>query len=82
MSGNQEQEQVPLTPEDTLTEGPFEDGFNIKSVLAALFIGFVMLPGAIYLALVSGTGIGAAGTAGSGSGSGAGGIASPSSIAV
>ncbi|MBL7171137.1 MAG: OPT/YSL family transporter [Candidatus Omnitrophica bacterium] len=39
---------------------PFEDGFNIKSIIAALFIGFIMLPGTIYMSLVSGAGIGGA----------------------
>ncbi len=39
---------------------PFEEGFNVRTIIAALFIGFIMLPGAIYLSLVSGTGIGAA----------------------
>lgn len=33
---------------------PFEDGFNRRTVLAALFVGFVMLPGSIYLSLVMG----------------------------
>ena len=32
----------------------FEPGFNIKTLWAALFVGFVMLPGAIYLGLVTG----------------------------
>jgi len=33
---------------------PFEPGFNLKTLWAALFVGFVMLPGAIYLGLVTG----------------------------
>ncbi len=33
---------------------PFEPGFNTKTLWAALFVGFVMLPGAIYLGLVTG----------------------------
>jgi hypothetical protein len=36
---------------------PFEDGFNVKSILAAFFIGLVILPGAIYLGLMTGGGI-------------------------
>jgi len=36
---------------------PFQEGFNMKTVFAALFIGFVMLPGAIYLGLITGGGI-------------------------
>ena len=39
-----------LGPEDA-----FEPGFNTKTIVAALFIGFIMLPGAMYLSLVSGT---------------------------
>ena len=35
-------------------DGPFEPGFNKKTLWAALFVGFVMLPGAIYLGLVTG----------------------------
>jgi len=40
-----------LEPEPLL---PFEDGFNRRTVLAALFVGFIMLPGSIYLSLVMG----------------------------
>lgn len=35
-------------------DAPFEPGFNSKTLLAALFVGFLMLPGAIYLGLVTG----------------------------
>ena len=35
-------------------DAPFEDGFNLKTVWATLFVGVVMLPGAIYLGLVTG----------------------------
>jgi hypothetical protein len=38
----------------------FESGYDIKALIGALFIGFVMLPGAIYLGLVAGMGISAA----------------------
>ena len=38
----------------------FKSGFNIKTVIAALFIGFIMLPGAIYLGLITGGGMGGA----------------------
>ncbi|NOZ63484.1 MAG: solute carrier organic anion transporter, partial [Caldiserica bacterium] len=41
-------------------EEKFESGFNIKTVVAALFIGFIMLPGAIYLGLITGGSIGGA----------------------
>ena len=38
----------------------FEDGFDIKTVLGGLFVGLVMLPGAIYLGLVAGMTLGPA----------------------
>ena len=38
----------------------FEDGFGAKTILGALFIGLVMLPGSIYLGLTAGMGIGSA----------------------
>ncbi|RKY61150.1 MAG: hypothetical protein DRP95_03250, partial [Candidatus Latescibacterota bacterium] len=51
-----EREGYRLVPEGT----PFEDGFNIKTVWGALFVGFVMMPGAIYLGLVMGATLGGA----------------------
>ncbi|MGI6595258.1 MAG: OPT/YSL family transporter [Candidatus Ratteibacteria bacterium] len=36
---------------------PFQEGFNVRTIIAALFIGFIMLPGAIYLGLMTGGGI-------------------------
>lgn len=44
----------PPAPED------FEEGFGIRTILGALFVAFVMLPGAAYLGLVTGTGLGSA----------------------
>ena len=38
----------------------FEDGFGWKSIVGAVFIGFLMMPGSMYLSLVIGTGIGPA----------------------
>lgn len=35
-------------------DAPYEHGFNQKTVWAALFVGLVMLPGSIYLELVTG----------------------------
>jgi len=43
-------EDLGLIPEDLA----FAPGFNLKTVWAALFVGFIMLPGAIYLGLVTG----------------------------
>lgn len=38
----------------------YQDGFGWKTVIGALFIGFVMMPGAIYLGLVAGQTMGPA----------------------
>ncbi|MEW6751870.1 MAG: peptide transporter [Candidatus Latescibacterota bacterium] len=50
------QEHYALVPEET----PYESGFNARTVWASLFVGFVMLPGAIYLGLVTGQSMGGA----------------------
>ena len=34
----------------------FEDGFNWRTIIGAIFLGFIMMPGSMYLALVVGTG--------------------------
>jgi hypothetical protein len=38
----------------------FEEGFNLKVLIASLFIGLIMLPGSIYLGLITGGGLGGA----------------------
>ncbi len=38
----------------------FEDGFSVKTIFGGLFVGFVMLPGAIYLGLMAGMSLGPA----------------------
>ncbi|HHN46021.1 MAG TPA: peptide transporter, partial [Planctomycetes bacterium] len=38
----------------------FEDGFGPKMIVAALFLGFLMIPGSIYLSLFMGAGLGPA----------------------
>lgn len=38
----------------------FEEGFDIKAIIGALFVGLVMMPGAIYLSLVAGASMGPA----------------------
>ncbi|MEW6356842.1 MAG: hypothetical protein AB1696_10975 [Planctomycetota bacterium] len=38
-------------------DAPFEAGFSWKTVWGALFVGIVMMPGAIYLGLVTGHGV-------------------------
>ncbi|WP_022666045.1 hypothetical protein [Desulfospira joergensenii] len=42
------------------TPDHFEEGFNWKTIVGAIFIGFLMMPGSMYLQLVIGTGIGPA----------------------
>lgn len=38
----------------------FEDGFNLTSLIGTLFVALVMVPGALYMGLVAGVGIGGA----------------------
>ena len=38
----------------------FEEGFSWSSMLGAMFIGLVMVPGALYMGLLAGEGIGPA----------------------
>ncbi len=42
------------------TPDHFEEGFDWKTVVGAVFIGFLMMPGSMYLQLVIGSGIGPA----------------------
>jgi len=44
------QDTYEIVPEGT----PYQSGFNWNIVFAALFVGFVMMPGAIYLGLITG----------------------------
>lgn len=46
----------------SLMEPPstYEEGFGLKTVIGALFIGFVMMPGSIYMGLVAGQNLGQA----------------------
>ncbi len=46
------------TPELIPSDLKYEDGFNVKTVWAAIFVGIVMLPGAMYMGLVTGVGLG------------------------
>lgn len=45
---------------DELGRGPYVDGFNMRTVIGALFVALVMMPGAIYMGLVTGQSMGAA----------------------
>jgi len=50
------QEYRDLLPQPT----HFEEGFDWKAIVGAVFIGFLMMPGSMYLQLVIGSGIGPA----------------------
>lgn len=39
---------------------PYEDGFTVRSMIGAVFVALVMMPGTIYLGLVAGAGLGPA----------------------
>ncbi len=41
-------------------ETQFEDGFSWKTVIGTIFVAFIMLPGALYLGLMAGQGLGPA----------------------
>jgi hypothetical protein len=46
--------------QDELLREPFQDGFSGRTVVGALFVAVVMMPGAIYLGLVAGQTLGPA----------------------
>ena len=49
------------TPQfEALDREPYVDGFSLRTVLGALFVAFVMMPGAIYMGLVAGQSLGTA----------------------
>jgi len=57
-------EEVRERTEQTATDAgepiKYEEGFTMKAVVGAFFIAFIMLPGALYLGLVAGQGLGPA----------------------
>lgn len=53
-------ERVEDVSESEHENDPFREGFTLKTVIGALFVGLIMMPGAIYLGLVAGQGLGAA----------------------
>src|SRR5687768_7566537 len=67
---SEEREEKPVGPlnvgpgisgdDDSTDSDEYIDGFSWRTVIGALFIGFIMMPGAIYLSLVSGQGLGPA----------------------
>ena len=46
----------------SLMERPdtFEEGFTYRTVIGAFFVGFIMMPGAIYMGLIAGVTLGSA----------------------
>ncbi|MCX7013302.1 MAG: hypothetical protein NTW86_12240, partial [Candidatus Sumerlaeota bacterium] len=53
--------EYPVSAADSdLERGPYEDGFSFRTVIGAVFVALVMMPGAIYLGLVAGQQLGAA----------------------
>jgi len=56
------QEDKELNAFRNLVEPPstFEDGFNVKTIIGALFVGLLVTPGSIYIMLVAGEGVGPA----------------------
>ncbi len=53
-------EQASVEEGAELQQIQYEEGFTGKTIVGALFVGFIMLPGALYLGLVAGQGLGAA----------------------
>jgi len=51
-------DDVLVPPSAEWAAAPFASGFSLRTVIGAFFIGFVMLPGLIYMGLVVGTNIG------------------------
>ena len=59
----EEEEGKPTPAQATHAPDPpqkFEDGFTLKSIIGAIFIALIMLPGGMYLGLVAGQGVGEA----------------------
>ncbi|HOJ32470.1 MAG TPA: peptide transporter [Candidatus Hydrogenedentes bacterium] len=48
-----------LDPSDLRAE-PYEEGFSIRTMIGAVFVAFVMMPGTIFLSLIAGAGLGPA----------------------
>ncbi len=46
--------------EETVEQQELKEGFTWRTAIGAMFIGFIMMPGAIYLGLVAGMGMGSA----------------------
>ncbi len=48
------------TADKTLEQGPYVDGFSMRTIVGALFVAVVMMPGSVYLGLVAGQTLGPA----------------------
>lgn len=53
-------EQTEVTAGTDTEHAVFEEGFTGRTIIGALFVAFIMLPGSIYLGLVSGQSLGSA----------------------
>ena len=51
-------DDILVEPSADWADEPYRTGFTLKTVIGAFFIGFVMLPGLIYMGLVVGANIG------------------------
>lgn len=54
------EEYAIATADPTLERGPYVDGFSIRTVIGAVFVAVIMMPGSVYLGLVAGQSLGAA----------------------
>ena len=52
--------EAAAAPPDEFAAAPYEDGFSIRVVLGAIFVGLVMMPGSIYMGLIAGQTLGPA----------------------
>ena len=59
-SGDPPQKETPAADVAAEQNEPYVDGFSWRTVMGALFIGLIMMPGAIYLSLIAGQGLGPA----------------------
>ncbi len=53
-------EYTVATADPTLERGPYIDGFSSRTVIGAIFVAMIMMPGSVYLGLVAGQSLGSA----------------------
>jgi hypothetical protein len=56
----QAREQLEDVSGENVQHQKFEDGLTLRTAIGALFVGFIMMPGSMYLGLVAGGGLGGA----------------------